>query len=163
MFNGQVVIAGLNCKWMSHPIRSMSSKIFTLQPCVDTKCLVIQPLHINDMPLSIESFLRDSNVIFAGIEIEETVFKNQNEYGPSYTKKIDVRSLVKVHFPLSFFGQPGLKAVANRSMGLHKWRPSDDECLKNMDSRFLDVEQVKFACIDAYALYRIGHKLLKEM
>ena len=163
MFNGQKVIAGFNCKWKSHPIRSMSSKIATLQLCVDTECLVIQLLHINDMPQSIRSFLSDSNVIFVGIEIEETVFKLQNEYGLSCTKKIDVRSLVKVHFPLSFYGKPGLKALANRLVGLHKWRPSDDECLKNMDSRFLDVEQVKFACIDAYALYRIGHKLLKEM
>ncbi|XVE73471.1 hypothetical protein DITRI_Ditri11bG0120500 [Diplodiscus trichospermus] len=163
MFNRQKVIAGLNCKWKSHPIRSMSSKIAALQLCIDTKCLVIQLLYINGMPQSIRSFLSDTDVIFVGIEIEETLFKLQNEYGLRCTKKIDVRSLVKVNFPLSFNGKPGLKALANRLVGLHKWRPSDDEWLKNMDSRFLDVEQVKFACIDAYVLCRIGHKLLKEM
>ncbi|XVF72771.1 hypothetical protein PTKIN_Ptkin12aG0147500 [Pterospermum kingtungense] len=163
MFNGKKVIAGLNCKWKSHPTSSMSSRIATLQLCVDTKCLVIQLLYISDMPQSIKCFLSDSDVIFVGIELDETLFKLQNEYGLSCAKKIDVRSLVKVHFPLSFYGKPGLKAVANRLVGLHKWRPSDVECLKNMDSRFLDVEQVMFACIDAYVLCRIGHKLIKEM
>lgn len=163
--NGQkLLISGLNCKWKSHPIRSMSSRIATLQLCVDTNCLVIQLLYINDLPRSIKSFLSDSDVIFVGIELEETLFKLQTEYGLSCAKKIDVRSLVKVNFPLTFYGKPGLKALANRLLGLHQWRPSDVECLiKNMDARFLDVEQVKFACIDAYVLYRIGHKLINEI
>ncbi|MBA0605062.1 hypothetical protein Godav_017676 [Gossypium davidsonii] len=163
VFHGQkLTIAGLNCKWKSHPIRSMSNKIATLQLCVDTMCLVIQLLHINHMPQFIKTFLSDTDVVFVGIDIEETVFKLQNEYGLSCGRIIDVRSLVKAWFPLSYYGKPGLKVLANRLVGLHKWRPSDDECLNNMDTRFLDEDQVKFACIDAYALCRIGHKLLKE-
>ncbi|TYH62881.1 hypothetical protein ES332_D07G150700v1 [Gossypium tomentosum] len=151
MFHGQkLTIAGLN-----------STKL-TLQLCVDTMCLVIQLLHINHMPQFIKTFLSDTDVVFVGIDIEETVFKLQNEYGLSCGRIIDVRSLVKAWFPLSYYGKPGLKVLANRLVGLHKWRPSDDECLNNMDTRFLDEDQVKFACIDAYALCRIGHKLLKE-
>ncbi|KAL4383831.1 hypothetical protein GQ457_15G020960 [Hibiscus cannabinus] len=162
MFDRQeAVIAGLNCKWRSHPITSMSSKIATLQLCVGTMCLVIQLLHLDHMPQSLRSFLTDSRVVFVGIEIEQTVFKLQNEYGLSCGKKMDVRSLVKAWFPLSYYGKPGLKALANRLLGFNQWRPSDHECLNLMDSRFLDVDQVKFACIDAYALCRIGHKLLK--
>ncbi|EOX95325.1 hypothetical protein QQP08_000431 [Theobroma cacao] len=116
-FNGQKIIARLNCKWKPHPIRSMSSKIATLQLCIDTKCLAIQLLYLNYMPKSIKSFLSDSTVIFVGIEIEETMLKLQNEYGLSCSKKIDVRSLARVHFPLSFYGETWFKSSCKRIGG----------------------------------------------
>ncbi|GAV83673.1 DNA_pol_A_exo1 domain-containing protein, partial [Cephalotus follicularis] len=157
-------IVGLNCKWKPHPISSMSNKIATMQLCIDTHCLILQSLYMDNVPPSIKSLLSDPRIVLVGVEVDEVVLKLKNEYGVCCNKTIDVRMLVKLHFPLSFRGKPGLKALANPLLPLHGWKPKNiSACLNHMESRVLDVELITFACIDAYVSYRIGYKLLKEM
>lgn len=155
------IVVGLNCKWRIHPIRSLSGKIVTLQLCIDTKCLIILLIHVENIPESLIMFFNDPKVVFVGIEVEEILLKLRNEYGVYFGKKMDVRSLVKMHFPLSFWGKPGVKAIAYQLVGVGKWKPKHD-CWKNLESNVLGMEQIKFACIDAYVSYRIGHKLLQD-
>lgn len=93
--------------------------------------------------------------------MEETQRKLGNEYGLWFAKKIDIRSLVRLHYPLSFGGKPGLKAIASRLLQLHGWKPKN-LCVSNLEFRGLGAELIKFACIDAYVCYRIGKKLIME-
>ncbi|KAK2649717.1 hypothetical protein Ddye_017206 [Dipteronia dyeriana] len=155
------LVVGLNCKWSLHPIRSLSGKIVTLQLCIDTKCLILLPTYMENIPDSIKNFFDDPNVVFVGIDVEETLQKLKTEYGLELGKKIDIRVLVKLHFPISFHGKPGLKALACQLVDLRMWKPKHD-CWNNWGSRVLGMEQIKYACVDAYVTYRIGQKLLIE-
>ncbi|GLT64904.1 hypothetical protein SLA2020_373670 [Shorea laevis] len=159
----KINIVGFNCKWKPHPIESMSGRITTLQLCVDTRCLVLQISRLNNIPESIKHFFSDSNVVFVGIEVKKMVTKLQNEYGLNCTNKIDVRHLVKMHFPVSFCMKPGLKALASQLVGLHPWRSKKGHLNLDMETVVLEKEQIMFACVDAYVSYRIGQKLLLEM
>ena len=116
-----------------------------------------------NIPQSVKTFLSDSNNIFVGVGVEDVVSTLRNEYGICCLNTLfDIRALAKKRFPFSFCGRPGLKTLASQLVKLPMWKPnkvfpSDFESLK------LDKEHVKNACIDVYASYRIGHKLIIEI
>lgn len=107
----------------------------------------------------IKNFLSDPNVVFVGIEVEEIISKLKSEYGLCIKKMIDVRTLAKLHFPISYLGKPGLKVLAYQLLQLRSWK-SKNVCMNNLESRFLDTKLIKFACIDAYVPCAIGTELL---
>lgn len=159
------MIIGLNCEWGPHPISPTTShKISIMQFCVGTKCLIFQLSHMNfNIPQSVKSFLSDSHNIFVGVGVEEIVSMLRNEYGICCENTLfDVRALAKKRFPFSFCGRPGLKTLAYQLVKLPMWKPKKVLLLSDFESLNLDKEQVKNACIDVYASYRIGHKLIKE-
>ncbi|KAF5745947.1 hypothetical protein HS088_TW06G00112 [Tripterygium wilfordii] len=162
-YTDQKIIVGFNCKWRPHPIPSLSSKLATLQLCTDTECLILQLLYMDSISETMKNFFGDSNIIFVGIEVKETLLKLETEYGLCFKYKIDVRALAKMNFPLSFSENAGLKALALHIVQLQSWKPKNLSLNCGMEARILGVEQVKFACVDAYVCYRIGHRLLKEI
>ncbi|KAK9281578.1 hypothetical protein L1049_004481 [Liquidambar formosana] len=123
---------------------------------------ILVGLDLDYIPESIASFVSNPNITFVGVEVEETITKLRNEYGLCCINTADIRALAKRRFPLSVRGKPGLKAIANQLVELHMRKPKHI-CKRNWESRVLDKEQIEHACVDAYAIYRIGHKLLKEM
>ncbi|CAK9152873.1 unnamed protein product [Ilex paraguariensis] len=159
--NGQKIIVGLDCKFRSHPIRSMSNKIATLQLCVETNCLIVQLFYLDYIPISLGNLLVDPDITFLGIEVYYNVLKLQKEYGINCRNKVDIRSLAKIWFPISCHRNPaGLKALAYGVAGLStRKRKNSSEC--DWECRDLGDELIEYACVDAYALYRIGHELLK--
>ncbi|KAK2649718.1 hypothetical protein Ddye_017207 [Dipteronia dyeriana] len=74
----------------------------------------------------------------------------------------DVRDLTLKRWPNAFYSKPGLKDVARPIVGLVMPKPKD-VCRRDWQSRVLDDLQIEYACIDAYASFKIGHKLLKEI
>ncbi|GAV78963.1 DNA_pol_A_exo1 domain-containing protein, partial [Cephalotus follicularis] len=158
----QQIIVGLDCEWRPHPIPDMSNKTATLQLCVDTKCLILQLFYIDFIPQSLKSFLSDPNVTFVGVEVARDVGKLNAEYQLSCSSVADVRELTMIRWPSMFYRKPGLKDIAASVAGLSMPKPRD-VCRSDWQSRVLDYKQIEYACIDAYASFRIGHKLLKEM
>ncbi|KAG2725705.1 hypothetical protein I3843_01G078800 [Carya illinoinensis] len=158
---GKAVVVGLDVEWRPHPIRTMSNKSATLQLCIDQKCLIIQLFYLDYIPQSIKSFMMDPNFTFVGIEVGDDIAKLQNEYGLGCSKSADIRELAKRQWP-GRFRRPGLKDLALEVVGLHMRKPKH-VCMSNWEARVLTEGQVEYACIDAYASYRIGHKLLHEI
>ncbi|CAI9774270.1 unnamed protein product [Fraxinus pennsylvanica] len=161
--NGPKIIFGFDCKYNPHPIESMSNKVALIQLCVETKCLILQLSYMYNIPQSIWNLLSDSNNTFVGVQIEETAKKLRNEYGISFCRSLDLRSLVKTWFPISYKGRPSLKALAYGVAGLGMRRNSKKIWSSDWEFRVLDEDMVQCACVDAYASYRIAHMLLKEM
>ena len=161
MYNGQQIIVGLDCEWKPPIMQSMSNRTATLQLCVDTKCLILQMFYVDYIPQSIKSFLSDPNVTFVGVEVGDDVLKLRDEYGLHCTSTSDIQALAMARWPRKFFVKPGLKFLAREVVGLYMQKPMHI-CQSNWEARVLDAEQIEYACIDAYASYRIGHKLLKE-
>ncbi|KAK6163492.1 hypothetical protein DH2020_000356 [Rehmannia glutinosa] len=160
MYGGSPAVVGLDVEWRPHPIRSMSNKSATLQLCIDNKCLILQLFYMDQIPESIKAFLMNPNFTFVGIEVVDDVLKLKNEYGLDCSSHADVRAAAKDKWP-GRFRRPGLKDLALEVCGLNMKKPKH-VCMSNWEARELNEAQVEYGCIDAFASYKLGHKLLIE-
>ncbi|PKI68314.1 hypothetical protein CRG98_011289 [Punica granatum] len=128
--------------------------------CIDCKCLIVQLFYVDYIPDSLKNFLMDPNFTFVGIEVGDDIAKLRDEYGLNCRKHADVREAAKNKWP-GRFRRPGLKDLAVEVAGLHMKKPRH-VVMSNWEARNLNDSQVEYACVDAYASYKIGHKLLIE-
>ncbi|XWS36081.1 hypothetical protein CRYUN_Cryun20dG0053300 [Craigia yunnanensis] len=162
IYNGQQIIVGLDSEWRPNVISALSNKTAVLQLCIDTKCLILQLFYLDYIPQSLRSFLQDTNVTFVGVEVARDAAKLRDEYGLRCACVADVRELAMNRWPFMFYRKPGLKDIAFKVVSLSMPKPKH-VCRSDWQSRVLDSLQLEYACIDAYASYRIGHRLLKEI
>ncbi|KAF5741512.1 putative Polynucleotidyl transferase [Tripterygium wilfordii] len=161
MHIGQQVVVGLVCEWRPNTTILMNNKTATLQLCIDTKCLIIQLFYLDRIPQSLKSFLTDPNFTFVGVEVARDVEKLRLEYGLNCASISDVRELTMVRWPTMFYRKPGLKDIARLVVGLEMPKPIH-VTRSDWQDRVLDLVQIEYVAIDAYASYKIGHRLLKE-
>lgn len=162
IYTGHCVVVGLDCEWKPNTISSMSNRTATLQLCIDTKCLIVQMFYLDYIPQSLKGFLSDPNFTFVGVEVGDDALKLLREYGLIVTSTADIQALAMSRWPVRFYRKPGLKDLARYVAGLNMEKPIH-VCRSNWEVRYLSEEQVEYACIDAYASCKIGHKLLKEV
>lgn len=101
------------------------------------------------------------NFIFVGVGVEDDAMKLKNEYGLDCCRIGDVRDAAMNRWPERYVRLPGLKDLAWQICGLLMRKPIH-VCRSNWDARVLNEAQVEYACIDAFASYKIGHKLFIE-
>ncbi|XP_073132615.1 3'-5' exonuclease-like [Henckelia pumila] len=160
LYAGRPTVVGLDVEWRPHPVQSMSNKSATLQLCIDGKCLILQLFYMDEIPESLKNFLMDPNFTFVGIEVGDDISKLKNEYGLECVSSRDVREAAKERWP-GRFRRPGLKDLALEVCGMNLRKPKH-VCMSNWEARELSKYQVEYACLDAYASYKIGHKLIIE-
>ncbi|XP_027114876.1 3'-5' exonuclease-like [Coffea arabica] len=160
LYANKPTVVGLDSEWRPHPIRSMSNKSATLQLCINDKCLILQLFYMDEIPQSLKNLLADSNFTYVGIEVADDIAKLKNEYGLECSSSADIRALAMRRWP-GRFRRPGLKDLASDVVGLYMKKPKH-VCMSNWEARVLNENQVEYACIDAYASYKIGHKLIME-
>ncbi|KAL3515927.1 hypothetical protein ACH5RR_022829 [Cinchona calisaya] len=127
---GKPTVVGLDNEWRPHPVPYMSNKSATLQLCIDDNCLIV----------------------------DKDIMKLKDEYGLKCTKSADIREVAKMRWP-GRFSRPGLKDLAREVSGLYMKKPLH-VTKSQWDARVLSADQVEYACIDAYASYKIGNMLL---
>ncbi|KAJ8421647.1 hypothetical protein Cgig2_019220 [Carnegiea gigantea] len=147
-------VVGLDIEWRPHPIRSMSNKTATLQLCIDTKCLIVQLFYVDYIPHSLRDFLSSLDFVFVGVEVADDATKLRTEYGLECGRTEDVRAAAMRRWPYRF-RRPGLKDLASEVVGL-RMNKTKRVTLSDWQARILTEEQVQYACIDAYASYRLG-------
>ncbi|KAL5859276.1 hypothetical protein ACOSQ4_000572 [Xanthoceras sorbifolium] len=147
------IIVGLDSEWRPNTNPDLDNTTAVLQLCVDTKCLILQMLYVDNIPESLKNFLSDPIVTFLSL---------RNEYGLHCSSIADVRELSMRRYPMAIYRKPGLKDVARLVVGLDMPKPKH-VCRSDWQSRALDDMQIEYACIDAYASFKIDHKLPKEM
>ncbi|KAL3651354.1 hypothetical protein CASFOL_004360 [Castilleja foliolosa] len=153
-------VVGLDVEWRPHELSYMSNKSATLQLCVNKKCLILQLFYMDEIPGSISGFLMNPNFIFVGVEVEGDVEKLKDEYGLNCRRHRDVRAASESYWG-GVYRKPGLKDLARMVCGLYMKKPLD-VCRSNWDARELSEAQIEYACTDAFASYKIGHKVLME-
>ena len=158
-YNVQNIVAGLDCKFKPHPIRSLSNKIASLQICIDTKCLVFRLLHMDYIPQSIKSFLSDPKITFVGFEVQHNSLKLGAEYEIFVGNKVDIRALAKLWLPITFSRQSSMRGLAYKLAGL-TIQKTNKPYTCDWESLVLDKQMIDHASIDANVSYRIAHKLL---
>lgn len=154
-------VVGLDTEWML-PEFSPTMKVAILQLCVENKCLIFQLCHMKDdeeVPHSLRKFLMGPNLTFVGVQIKNDM-KKLKEYGLECGNVVDVLDVAKREWP-ERFSRSGLKHLAKEIVGL-EMKKNKKVTMSDWRVRDLSFEQVEYACIDAYASYWIGHKLLVE-
>ncbi|KAK1354357.1 3'-5' exonuclease domain-containing protein [Heracleum sosnowskyi] len=161
-YHGKSSVVGLDCEWRPHIIRSMSNKTATLQLCIDTKCLIVQMFYLDYIPQSLKDFFTDPKFTFVGVEVQDDALKLQDEYGLRVSSTADIQALAMTRWPLRFVRKPGLKGLARGVAELNMEKPKHVS-MSNWEAVNLNLQQIEYACIDAFASYKIGHKLLEEI
>ncbi|KAL4326596.1 3'-5' exonuclease-like [Arachis hypogaea] len=100
------------------------------------------------------------NFIFVGVDVGDDISKIRNEYDLNCGVHADIRELAMEKWP-GRFRRLGLKDLAKDVVGLSMKKPKHVS-MSNWEARVLSIEQVEYACIDAHASYKIGHKLLMD-
>ncbi|KAF3670583.1 putative Werner Syndrome-like exonuclease-like [Capsicum annuum] len=159
-YAGKQTVVGLDIEWRPNFSPYSNNKSATLQLCIDYMCLIVQLLHLDQIPQTLKNFLANPNFIFVGVEVGEDILKLKNEYGFVCSNKADIRDVAKNKWP-GRYSLPGLKDLASDICGLSVPKP-EHISMSNWEAMDLSISQVEYACIDAYASYKIGHKLLME-
>ncbi|MED6206370.1 hypothetical protein PIB30_026075 [Stylosanthes scabra] len=154
------VVVGLDIEWRPNYSRYMNNKAATLQLCIDDKCLILQLFYIDNLPLSLKNFLMNPKFTFAGVEVADDISKISDDYVLNCGVHADIRELANEKWP-GRYSRPGLKDLAMDVIGLSMKKPKHVS-MSNWEARVLSIEQIEYGCIDAYASYKIGHKLLME-
>ncbi|KAI4336242.1 hypothetical protein L6164_014791 [Bauhinia variegata] len=158
-YAGKHTVVGLDTEWKPDPEPSLM-RAAILQLCVENMCLILQLFHMDHFPVSLRSFLADSNFTFVGLQVGLDISKLKKEYGLECRNGLDLLHLTKEQWP-GRFTSPGLKYLAKELVGLDIKKPKDVSISK-WHERNLTRAQIEYASIDAYVSYRIGHKLLKQ-
>ncbi|XP_009592626.1 3'-5' exonuclease-like [Nicotiana tomentosiformis] len=160
-YAGKDTVVGLDNEWRPNFSPYRGNKTATLQLCIDDRCLIVQLFYLDEIPQTLKTFLANPNFIFVGVEVAEDILKLKNEYRLVCNRSADIRDVAKSTWP-GRYSRPGLKDLAKDICGLYMPKPKH-VCMSNWEARVLSESQVEYACIDAYASYKIGHKLLMEM
>nr|XP_043625874.1 Werner Syndrome-like exonuclease [Erigeron canadensis] len=159
--NEPKVVVGLDVEWRPNTVSYLTNKSATLQLCIGTKCLILQLFYMDEIPHSLKNFLLNPRFTFVGVEVEKDIEKLKNEYGLDCAKNADIRAATIRKWPSMYYRKPGLKHLARDVVNLHMEKPLN-VCRSNWDAQVLTEDQVHYACIDAYASYKIAHKLFLE-
>ncbi|KAK7350664.1 hypothetical protein VNO77_09522 [Canavalia gladiata] len=156
--DGKRTVVGLDTEWMRDQNNKM--KVAILQLCVEDKCLILQLSFMDNIPQSLRTFLFDSNFEFVGVGILLDIKKLKNEYDLECNNGTDVATVARTQCP-GRFSSLGLKYLAKELADLDM-KKSKEICTSKWESKELTQDQIEYACIDAYASYKIGKKLLIE-
>lgn len=157
-YAGNQMVVGLDTEWMIMRDQNKKMKVAILQLCVEDKCLIFQLFHMDDIPKSLRSFLTHQDFKFVGVGVELDIKMLKRDYGLECNNGIDVSTLAKTQWP-NRFSSFGLKCLAKELVGLNLKKPKE-VCTSDWKSKELTNAQIEYACVDAYASYKIGKKLL---
>ena len=123
-----------------------------LQLGVETSCLVLHIYYMSEMPESLESILRDENILKIGSGIDKDASKLTRERG------LVCKGLVDTQGMATSLGlqKIGLKALAEQFLGIEL---DKGVALTNWENIPLHLRQIEYAALDAW----VGLKVYQEM
>ncbi|KAL5546808.1 hypothetical protein UlMin_006495 [Ulmus minor] len=153
------LIVGLDVEWRPSFNRYITNKVAVLQLCVGHRCLIFQPLHAQFIPQSLSEFLGNSNYSFVGVGIQEDIEKLACDWELSVRNPVDVRDLAANSYSDSNLRNTSLKNLAKTVLGLEIEKPRRIT-MGRWDKEWLDTDQVKYACVDAFVSSELGKRLV---
>ncbi|PWA83664.1 ribonuclease H-like domain-containing protein [Artemisia annua] len=152
------LIVGLDVEWRPNN-RYFTNPVATLQLCVGRNCLIFQLIYAPYIPDSLVNFLGNISHTFVGVGVDNDVEKLLNDYGIRVGRTAELTSLAVEAFGAKELKNAGLK-------GLTKW-VLEKELVKpkivsrsRWDKQWLTLDQVQYACVDAFLSFEIGRSLI---
>ncbi|KAJ8622422.1 hypothetical protein MRB53_030951 [Persea americana] len=149
------LLVGLDIEWRP----PNDSPVATLQLCVGHRCLIFQLIHADVIPESLVKFLGEPDFTFVGVGIEEDVKKLENHNQLYLSRTSDLRPLAAKELGVSELKQKSLVGLATVVLGIEVNKPKRIR-IGPWDMKSLILDQVLYACIDAFLSFEIGRKLV---
>lgn len=157
---GSQMVVGLDTEWMFVGARwKTNMRTAILQLCVEDKCLIFQLHHMDYIPIALKNFMTHSESKFVGVGVEQDIKMLERDHLLKCDKGLDVATLAMTQWPNRFNSSPGLKKLAKELTSLYM-KKSKKVQMSKWELKELTRDQIEYACIDAYASYKIGKKLL---
>ncbi|KAI3955308.1 hypothetical protein MKW92_004178 [Papaver armeniacum] len=157
--DGNNLIVGLDIEWVRLRQTSQRNKVAVLQLCLAHKCLIFQFLVKHEVPESLINFLNDERIIFVGSGIDQDARKLWVDYGLYVARSEDLAGLAEYKLGTNDLYQSGLQSLMWKVLRKNLPKPKA-LTLSRWDFDFLSNEQVAYACLDAYASFKLGMKLM---
>lgn len=142
------LIVGLGVQWTP----PSTNKVATLQLCVGHKCLIFQICRSNSIPWILREFLSDGGVKFVGVRN----YVDAEMLARGY--KLHVKNVVELG-GVAGCGGASMEKLASLVLGFDGVKKSEWVGRSEWDQRELDLQQVEYACVDAFVSFGIGKKL----
>lgn len=152
------LIVGLDVEWRPSFSASHQNPVAVLQLCVGRRCLVFQLLHADAIPPLLLSFLADPRFRFVGVGVGEDVEKLIEDYEISVKNAVDLRALAAERTGRRELKQAGIVRLAMEVIGVEVKKPKR-VTMSRWDQEFLMLDQIGYACVDAFLSFEIGRRL----
>lgn len=151
------LIVGLDLEWRPSYSR-YQNPIALLQLCVGRRCLIFKLLFADYIPIALCEFLTDLRFTFMGVGIMSDVNRLANENGLCVSNAVDLRDLANDVMRRNDMKQKGLAALSWEVMGVVLNKPKR-VTMSRWDQYFLSMDQIMYACVDAFVSFEIGRRL----
>ncbi|RZC74453.1 hypothetical protein C5167_049936 [Papaver somniferum] len=160
-YNGVLdhLIVGLDLEWKPTYDR-YRNQVATLQLCVGRRCLIFQIKHADEIPSSLVEFLGDPDFTFVGVRIDEDIQKLDDDYDLEVGVAVDLRYLAADRYNSKALKNAGLMGLAGIVLNYGDIEKPRHVTMSNWEDYWLSLDQIKYACVDAYVSFEIGKELL---
>ncbi|PHT56243.1 hypothetical protein CQW23_04729 [Capsicum baccatum] len=153
------LIVGFDIEWRPNFYPGAGQNpVATLQLCVGTRCLIYQIIHAPSIPWRLRNFLNDDDYRFVGVGIENDAKKLLNDYGIELSDKVDLREWAAEELDNDNLRSAGLRDLVREVVGTQIFKPKS-VTLSAWDERWLSLDQICYACLDAYLSFEVGRLL----
>ncbi|KAK4378111.1 hypothetical protein RND71_004407 [Anisodus tanguticus] len=154
------LIVGLDVEWRPNFNRYQQNPVATLQLCVGRRCLIFQLLYCRYIPDELTEFLLNPCYAFVGVGIKNDVEKLEEDYEIEICvdNVVDLRYLAADVYNSRSLRNAGLKTLCQIVLGREIEKPRHIT-MGRWDNEWLDMDQVQYACIDAFVSFDIGKSL----
>ncbi|RZC66690.1 hypothetical protein C5167_010377 [Papaver somniferum] len=135
--------------------------VATLQLYVGRRCLIFQIKHADEIPSSLVEFLGDPDFTFVGDGIGEDVKKLDDDYDLEVEVVFDLRCLDADRYNSKELKNAGLMGLAGIVLNYGDTQKKPRHVtMSNREDYLLSLDQIKYACVDAYVSFQIGKELI---
>ncbi|CAO1948424.1 unnamed protein product [Urochloa humidicola] len=161
--HGRHLLVGIDTEWRVVAPEEAGgrpkNKMAVLQLCVGRRGLVFQIFHADRVPAALRDFLACPDHRFLGVAVDGDVRRLAEDCGLAVANAVELRRVAAEALGRPELRCAGLKALTREVAGLHIDKPKR-LTMSRWEERRLSVEQVRYACIDAFVSYEIGRLLL---
>ncbi|KMZ72440.1 hypothetical protein ZOSMA_164G00220 [Zostera marina] len=157
---GSNIHVGLDVEWRPS-YGGPQNKVSVFQLCTGNRCLIFQLLYADRIPAALNEFLVNPCCRFLGVGIEEDIEKLVCDWdfnSPVSQSKVDLRVLAENTTGKKEMKQMGVKKLAMEIIGMDVYKPKT-VTMSRWDNECLSLEQIKYACVDAFLSFLIGDRL----
>lgn len=151
------LVVGLGVQWS--PYSSLANPpAATLQLCIGRQCLIFQILQADAVPLSLRRFLEDPRNTFVGVWNHDDVARLlRSKHRISVSRVVDARHVAAERNGLS--PQLSMEKLAEIFLRAANVKKPQRIGVSNWNDYRLSLEQVQYACVDAYVSFELGRVL----
>ncbi|XP_072959795.1 3'-5' exonuclease-like [Typha angustifolia] len=155
------LIVGLDCEWRPNRRPGESNPVAILQLCIGRRCLLFSLVHADSIPGALLNFLADPQFTFVGVGIDGDVEKLLHDWELSVSNAIDLRDLAADKTGRQEMKHKGLAGIAEVVMGFVP-KKAKRVTMSDWARQYLTLEQIGYACADAFLSFEIGRRLLSD-